>query len=58
MPFDEEKYRHGAAVCQLRAGVPLTEVQQQLGHARIDTTTIYTKLTNSERRSYADRVEW
>jgi site-specific recombinase XerD len=51
-------FRHGAAVHQLRAGVPLTEVQQQLGHARIDTTTIYTKLTSSERRSYADRVEW
>ncbi|MGH2366898.1 MAG: tyrosine-type recombinase/integrase [Chloroflexota bacterium] len=51
-------FRHGAAVHQLRAGVPLTEVQQQLGHARIDTTTIYTKLTNPERRSYADRVEW
>jgi site-specific recombinase XerD len=32
--------------------------QQHLGHARIDTTTIYTKLTNPERRSYADRVEW
>ncbi len=51
-------FRHGAAVHQLRAGVPLTEVQQQLGHARVDTTTIYTKLTNPERRSYADRVEW
>jgi site-specific recombinase XerD len=43
---------------RLRAGVPLTEVQQQLGHARIDTTTLYTKLANRERRSYADRVEW
>ena len=42
----------GAAVHQLRAGVPLSEVQQQLGHARIDT-----KLTNRERRSDADRVE-
>jgi site-specific recombinase XerD len=51
-------FRHGAAVHQLRAGVPLSEVQQQLGHARIDTTTIYTKLTGRERRSYADRVEW
>lgn len=53
-------FRHGAAVHQLRAGVPLSEAQQQLGHAhaRIDTTTLYTKLTNRERRSYADRVEW
>jgi site-specific recombinase XerD len=45
-------------VPQLRSGVSLTEVQPQRGHARIDTTTIYTKLTSSERRSYADRVEW
>ena len=51
-------FRHGAAVHQLRAGVPLSEVQQQLGHARIDTATLYTKLTSSERRSYADRVGW
>lgn len=51
-------FRHGAAVHQLRCGVPLSEVQQQLGHARIDTTVIYTKLTNPERRSYADRVVW
>jgi len=51
-------FRHGAAVHQLRAGVPLSEVQAQLGHARIDTTTIYTKLTNPERRAYADRVAW
>lgn len=51
-------FRHGAAVHQLRCAVPLSEVQQQLGHARIDTTTIYTKLTSSERRAFADRVEW
>jgi site-specific recombinase XerD len=38
--------------------LPLTEVQQQLGHARVDTTAIYTKLTNRERRAFADRVEW
>jgi site-specific recombinase XerD len=51
-------FRHGAAVHQLRAGVPLSEVQQQLGHARVDTTALYTRLTSRERRSYADRVEW
>lgn len=51
-------FRHGAAVHQLRAGVPLSEVQAQPGHARIDTTTIYTRLTNAERRRYADRVAW
>jgi len=44
-PANGLDFRHGAAVHQLRAGVPLPEVQAQLGHARIDTTTIYTKLT-------------
>jgi integrase/recombinase XerD len=51
-------FRHGAAVHQVRQGVPLSEVQQQLGHARIDTTSIYAKLANPERRAIADRVQW
>jgi integrase len=51
-------FRHGAAVHQLRCGVPLSEVSQQLGHARIDTTTVDTRLTNAERRRDADRVRW
>jgi hypothetical protein len=38
--------------------VPLSEVSQQLGHARIDTTTLSTRLTNAERRRYAARVPW
>ena len=51
-------FRHGAAVHQLRSGVPLSEVSQQLGHARVDNTMIYARLTNAERRRYADRVAW
>jgi site-specific recombinase XerD len=51
-------FRHGAAVNQVQWGVPLSEVQQQLGHARIDSTTIYAKLANPERRRVADRVVW
>jgi len=51
-------FRHGAAVNQVQQGIPLSEVQQQLGHARIDSTTIYTKLANPERRRLADRVSW
>jgi integrase len=57
-PATARDFRHGAAVHQVRSGVPLSEVQQQLGHARIDTTTIYTKLANTERRMIADRVRW
>src|SRR6266568_8339148 len=51
-------FRHGAAVNQVQQGIPLSEVQQQLGHARIDSTTIYTKLANPEWRRLADRVSW
>jgi len=57
-PPNGRDFRHGAAVHQVRHGIPLSEVQQQLGHARIDTTSIYTKLANPERRALADRVEW
>lgn len=51
-------FRHGAGVHQVRSGVPLSEVQQQLGHARITSTTVYTRLANPERRLMADRVDW
>lgn len=51
-------FRHGAAVHLLRTGLPLTEVQNHLGHARVDTTTIYLRLTDAERRRLADRVTW
>jgi integrase/recombinase XerD len=57
-PANARDFRHGAAVNQVQQGIPLSEVQQQLGHARIDSTTIYTKLANPERRRLADRVVW
>jgi integrase len=57
-PANGRDFRHGAAVNQVRQGVPLSEVQQQLGHARIDTTTIYTKLAARERLAVHAGVEW
>jgi integrase len=57
-PANGRDFRHGAAVNQVRQGVPLSEVQQQLGHARIDSTSVYAKLANPERRAVADRVAW
>jgi integrase len=36
-PANGRDFRHGAAVNQVRQGVPLSEVLQQLGHARIDS---------------------
>jgi integrase/recombinase XerD len=57
-PANGRDFRHGAAVNQVRQGVPLSEVQQQLGHARIDTTTVYTKLAARERLAVHAGVEW
>ena len=57
-PANGRDFRHGAAVNQVRQGVPLSEVQQQLGHARIDTTTIYTKLAARDRLAVHAGVEW
>ena len=57
-PATGRDFRHGAAVNQVRQGVPLSEVQQQLGHARIDTTTIYTKLAARDRLAVHADVEW
>ena len=57
-PAHARDFRHGSAVNQIRQGVPLTEIQQQLGHASLSSTSIYTKLANPERRAMADRVRW
>jgi integrase/recombinase XerD len=57
-PATGRDFRHGAAVNQVRQGVPLSEVQQQLGHARIDTTTVYTKLAARDRLAVHAGVEW
>jgi cobalt-zinc-cadmium efflux system protein len=53
-----EGFRHGAAVNQVRQGVPLSEVQRQPGHARIDTTTVYTKLAARDPLAVQAGAEW
>jgi integrase len=56
-PAGPLNFRHGAAVHQLRSGVPLSEVKAQLGHAAYQSTLVYLRLTNPQRREYADRME-
>lgn len=57
-PANPRDFRHGCAVNQVRAGLPLSEVAQQLGHARLDSTAVYTRLSNPDRRRFADTVTW
>ncbi|WP_043715755.1 tyrosine-type recombinase/integrase [Brucella intermedia] len=48
--------RHGFAVAALEAGAPLNMVQKWLGHAHLDTTSIYVDLMGGEERRLAERI--
>lgn len=47
--------RHAFGVATLAAGVPLNIVQRLLGHASIQTTTIYTKASGPEEYAFMGR---
>ncbi|WP_184664627.1 hypothetical protein [Texcoconibacillus texcoconensis] len=40
----------------VKEGVPLNQIQRQLGHTSIMTTTIYTNQTIDDRRNSLDNV--
>lgn len=48
--------RHGFAVGALVAGVPDTNVMRWLGHARLETTMIYTDAVGAEAHMIAERM--
>lgn len=48
--------RHAVATHLLRAGVPLPHVQRFLGHARLETTAIYTHLAKRDLRRAIERA--
>jgi len=51
-------FRHGFAVHCIRHRVPLTVVQEWLGHASVLNTTIYTKITQVDNREFFESVNW
>lgn len=48
--------RHAFAVHALQCGVPITVLQRWLGHARVETTAIYTNVSGREERTLAARM--
>lgn len=45
------RFRHTAATTALRRGMPIEQVQQMLGHEKIDTTLIYAKINTASLKS-------
>ena len=48
--------RHGFGVAAVQAGIPLNIIQRWLGHASMETTSIYTDVIGEEERALADRL--
>ncbi|MCK1281776.1 site-specific integrase [Bradyrhizobium sp. 61] len=48
--------RHGFGLHAIRSGVPLNFVQRWLGHARMETTSIYLQAIGPEEREIARRM--
>jgi integrase len=48
--------RHGFAVACVENNVPLTDIQEMLGHAKLETTKIYLTLVGNERRALVSRT--
>lgn len=60
--YSPHKYRHGYATHLLKGGMKETSLQRLLGHSRITTTQIYTKVTiqdvQQSYRRYHPRDKW
>lgn len=45
--------RHGFAVGALETNIPITLIQKWMGHARLETTAIYTNVVGEQERKFA-----
>ena len=48
--------RHGFGVAASLSGVPITLIQRWMGHARLETTSIYLNVVGVEERTLASRL--
>ncbi|MGB6773076.1 MAG: site-specific integrase [Terriglobales bacterium] len=49
-------FRHGAATAQLQAGASIVTVKENLGHAKIETTMLYTHAISTDQREAVDKM--
>lgn len=48
--------RHGFAVACIQNGIPISTLRKWMGHARLESTTVYLDLVGDEERSLASRL--
>lgn len=58
VPAWPHTFRHGAAKHLLEQTLRLDFVQDQLGHASIDTTRVYLRLADADKRRLRDQVNY
>jgi integrase/recombinase XerD len=56
MAWEPKELRHAFAVEAGQKGIPLNTIQRWLGHARIETTSIYANALGDEERNLARRA--
>jgi integrase/recombinase XerD len=50
-PVSTHSFRHACATHMLRNGAPIRQLQEMLGHASLETTQLYTRVTINDLRT-------